>query len=73
MAWPNILHRIVQDAELRRVPVLQDDFQAPVVVQVGESERAAVVGKIQSDRAGDFGKRAIAIVGVEHVSLGAAP
>ena len=69
----NILHRVAQDAQLRSVPVFEDHFQPPVVVEVGKDKRPAVVGKIQSDRARDFRKRAVAVVGVENVSLADQP
>ena len=69
----NIFHRIVQHAQLRRVPVFQDDFEPPVVVQVGENKRTAVVREVQTDCTGDFGKRAIPVIGIENVSLGTSP
>ena len=43
------------------------------MVQVGEYKRAAVVGKIQTDRARDFRERAVVVVGVENVSLTTTP
>ena len=66
----NILHRVAQDPQLRRVPVLEDDFEPPVVVNVGQDEGAAVIRKIQPHDTGDLRKSAIAIVSVENISFG---
>ncbi len=44
-AVAKVFHRVAQHAQLRRVPVFQDDFEPPVVVEVGQHEGAAVVGK----------------------------
>src|SRR4029079_2006475 len=41
--------------------------------QVGENERTAVVGEVQTSRAGDFGKRSVPVIGIENVSLGPSP
>src|SRR5271157_2978566 len=43
----NVLHRIVQDADLRRGAILQNDFQPSVVIQVRENKATAVIDKIQ--------------------------
>jgi len=32
----NVLHRVVQDAELRRGAIFQNDFQPPIVIKVGQ-------------------------------------
>src|SRR6266566_7018115 len=68
-----VLHRVAQDPELWRVSVFEDDFQPPVVVQVGEYKRATVVRKVQSDRAGDFRKRPVVVIHVENISVATAP
>ena len=47
---PEILRHAVQHAELRGIPILEDKFQPPVMVQVGEHERATIVRKVQADR-----------------------
>ena len=41
----NFRHRIVKDADLGRVTILEDDFEAPIVIDVSECKGAAVVGK----------------------------
>ena len=47
-------HDVVENAELRGVPIFQDEFEPAVVIEVGERKRAAVVEKIQAGDAGDF-------------------
>src|SRR5580700_947679 len=69
----NILHRVAQNPELRPIPVFEDHFQTPVVVEVGEREGSAIVGKVQSRNARDVGKRTIVVIHVENVSLIAIP
>src|SRR6267143_1347671 len=68
-----ILHRVAQNPELWRVSVFQDDFQSPVLVQVGECKRATVVKKIQSNCARDFRERAVVIIRVENIPLTTTP
>ena len=67
------IHHISQHPYLRCVAILHEDFLAPVVIEIGERERSAILQKIEAHRARDIGKRAIAVVGVEHVSFVAAP
>ena len=43
------------------------------MIEVGQRERPAVLQEIETNRAGNIGKRAIAIVRVEDVALVAAP
>ena len=69
----DFFHRVAQDSQLWRVPVLEDNFQSPIVVEVGKNKRSAVVGKVQTHRAGHFRKFAVAIIGVENVSLETGP
>ena len=69
----DLFHGVAQNAELRRVPILEDDLESPIVVQVGQHKRAAVIGKIQPGCAGDIGECTVVIVPKEHVSLGPAP
>ena len=44
----------MQDANLRSVTVLNDYFQAAVVVDIRENKRASVFDEVQSRWAGDF-------------------
>ncbi len=69
----NVLHRVAQNPELRPVPVFEDNFQTSIVIEVGERERAAVVGKVQSGKARHVGKRPIVVIQIEDVPLVAAP
>ncbi len=69
----DLFHRIAQDPQLRRVPVLQNDFESPVVVDVGQGERPAVIRKVQAHSARDVRKSAVAVVGVENISLRTSP
>ncbi len=69
----NLFHGIAQHPQLRRVPVLENDFESPVVVDVGQGERAAVIRKIQGRSARDVRKSAVAVVGVEDISLRTSP
>src|ERR1700730_245146 len=50
----NVLDCVAQYAKLRCVSVLEDNFQPPVVVQVGQDKCAAVIRKVQSGCARDF-------------------
>src|SRR5579863_212486 len=68
-----LLHHIFKNPQLRGIAVLQEHFLAAVVVKIGERESAAILDKIQTHRAGNIGKRAIPIVGVEHIPLISAP
>src|SRR5271157_3351603 len=45
----------------------------PVVINVGQHEAAAVIDKIQTDYAGNFGERAIPVVQKEDIPLEAIP
>ena len=48
MEWPMSVIDVVQNAQLRRVAILEDHFEASVVIDVGKSEGAAVLKKIQA-------------------------
>ena len=64
---------VLQHAQLRSAAVLEKYFLAAVLIEVRQRERAAVFEKIEIHGTGDIGKRSIAIVRVEDVSLVAAP
>ena len=51
MELPDILHRVVQDAQLRGIAVFQDHFQPPVMIDVRQRKRAAVLQESPSNRA----------------------
>ena len=67
------LHRETQDTYLRRIAILQHDFQPAVAVEIGERKSPAVVAKIQSHNTRDIRKCAVAIVGEENISLVTVP
>ena len=69
----DLCQRVVQDADLRSIAILQNDFKAAVVIEIGESECAAVVEKVHAGDAGNFRERAVAIVQVKSISFKAGP
>ena len=66
-------YRVMQNAQLRRIAIFQNDFEPAVMVDVGEGEGAAVFREVEVDRAGDFGECAVAIVGEHHIPFVAVP
>src|ERR1700734_2832793 len=58
----NSLNRIVKDAKLRRVAILEKDFQSAVAVKVCECERAAVFEEVQTCGAGNLREGAILVI-----------
>ena len=64
---------VFQQAQLRSIAVFEKHFLPAVMIEVGQSERAAVLQEIETDGARDIGKCSIAIVRVEDISLVAAP
>ena len=69
----NVLHRVVQDPQLRRIAVFNDDLQPPVVVEIGQNKGTPVLNKVQSHHARNFAERAIAVVREHHISFIAIP
>jgi len=68
-----VRHCVLQYPELRTGTIFQNDFKAAVVVQIGQSEGAAVVEKIEAGNPGEIGERSIGVVCVENVSFEAVP
>ncbi len=54
-----VSHYVLQDAQLRAVAIFQEDFLATVMVEIREREGATVFEKIETNGAGDIGKRAV--------------
>ncbi len=60
-------------AQLRTLRFFKNHFQTAVVIEIGQGERSAVFDEVQPDNSRDIRKRAVAIVGVEHIAFVAAP
>ena len=43
------------------------------MIEIGQSERSAILEKIHADSAGNVGKRSVPIVRIEHIPLKTAP
>ena len=50
---PYVSKLIPQNSNLRRIPVLEDELQAAILVNVGERKGSAVLGEVQSRRCRD--------------------
>src|SRR4051794_38830701 len=59
----------MKNPNLWRVAVFQNQFQAAVVIKIGESERAAVIREVQSKRTRHFGERAVPIIRKGYISF----
>src|SRR5215472_1689540 len=64
----NRCHGVVQDTKLRSVAILQQDLEAPVVIDVCKSEAAAIFGEVEPDDPGRLAECAVAIVDEEDIS-----
>ena len=74
MRIANLLHRIAKDAELRPVPVFQNNFQPSVMVEVGERETIGCRrGTSNPDPPETSENVPSLIVHVENISLVAVP
>src|SRR5438034_1325222 len=62
-------HRVLQDSKLRTGAIFEDNFKAAIVVQIGQSEGAAVVEKIEAGNSGEVGEGAVPIVGEADVAF----
>ena len=69
----DLAHRIPQDPDLRRIPALEHDLQPPVVVQIGQREAAAILGKVQPRRSGNLSERPVSVVREHHIPRIAMP
>ncbi len=68
-----ILHHVLQKAQLWGVAVFQKHFLPAILIEVGESKRSAILEKVQPHRAGNVGKCSIPIIRVKNIALEAAP
>ena len=68
-----IVHHVLQNAQLGSVAIFEEHFLASVMIEIGESEGAAIFEEVESHRAGDIGERSVPIVRVENISLETAP
>ena len=73
IAGGKILHHVLQNAQLRRIAILEEDFLASIVIEISQCKRPAIFDEIETHRAGDIGECSIAIVGVENIALVTAP
>ena len=68
-----LLHHVMKNPQLRRIAVFEDELQTAVMVDICESEGAAILRKIQPERTRNLRKRAIAVVREHHISFMSAP
>ena len=73
MEWPMSFIALRRTRSCGALRFLRITSSRPSWSRSARTKDAAVVGKVHSNRAGDFRKRAIAVVGVENVSLRAGP
>ena len=71
--WRNSLGDILQDPQLRAVPVLENEFQPAVVVNICERKRTAVFDEVQPCSGRHIRECSVAVVGIQNVPLVAAP
>src|SRR2546430_2696024 len=68
-----VRHGVLQNSELGTGAIFQNDFKTAIVIQVSQSEGAAVVEKIEAGNSGEVGEGAVGVVCVEDVSFESVP
>ena len=68
-----IARGVLQQPELRSIAILQDYFEAAIMIEIGEREGAAILDEIKPHHGGGVRKRSIAIVHIKDIALVTAP
>src|SRR6202007_258438 len=71
--WRQIFRHILQQAQLRSVAVLKENFLTAILIEIGKRKRSAVLEEVHPYCARDIGECSVPVVGIENIALESAP